>query len=529
MSVRYSPKSKVFFIEPEFDPETALKAGFSWNPLQHRYETLRLSVAARLKGQADADLKRVFERIDCKILDPWAGPIPLPLGKQLDRIQRLGVRHILERNHSYIAFEQGVGKTPTAIAALNALFQTNRAYKTLIVCPPHLIEMWRRSIIEWSAAKLNIEVIGGKCRFSGSWKTDVAICSDTTIGDPNLRHDLRRLCPEFLIVDEAQRFVNESAHRTEAMFGQDLGEGLAHLFDKVCFLSGTPMPNRPFELWPVLSNLAANLIGYRSREDFGIRYCKGFLGKFGWDYRGESNEIELRDKIQGIFMRREEKKDLEHFVGKRRKFVYVNDDGQGRLVNLEKEILSGRSIKDFIGEFGKSQNFRKDVQSKAELGAIAEYRKLLARRKAPVAAKWVSEILETTNQNVILLGWHTRTIGRLARHLEKFYPVVIHGGTKLKDREKFIASFQKGKTRLLVANIACMVGYNIDRANRVVFFEYAWTPGANEQAEDRAHRRTSNKNVLVEYLVMEKTLDEYMIHAILRKKNVINKIIVKKE
>lgn len=38
------------------------------------------------------------------------------------------------------------------------------------------------------------------------------------------------------------------------------------------------------------------------RKEFGIRYCDGKEGKFGWDYTGCSNMDELRILLEERFM-----------------------------------------------------------------------------------------------------------------------------------------------------------------------------------------------------------------------------------
>lgn len=508
MQVSFDDSHDVFTCDEE-------APGFSWNPLLDRYETARLKYAAALRANHDEGCKKLFDAITCRVLEPWSGGIPIPKGLKLDKGQRLGVLHALERNHSYIAFEQGVGKTPTAICAMAAFGQ-----KTIVLCPPHLIQMWQREIERWSKFKLRVATVR-----DFTHEDDVVLCPDSIIGDVRYQRALLGFGARLLIVEEAQRFVNQTAHRTQALFG-DLHKyrptGFVHQFEKVMFLSGTPMPNRPIELFPVLRACAANLIDYKDKTEFGLRYCGAFEGEFGWDFRGSTNEEELRKKIFSLFMRREEKG--EDYAKKTQEVYLINAGSTKKLKELEQAVLQGRKLSEFIKAV-KTGNV--DLDRNHQLGTIADYRSAVGLRKVAHAANWIENILENSTESVLALGWHQGAVVRLAERLGTHYPVVINGKTPYSLRESRIASFQKGNTRLLIANLMTLVGYNIDKATRVVFFEYSWVPADNDQAMDRAHRRTSTRPVLVEFLVLQDSLDEYVLGALLKKKKTIDKVISK--
>ena len=126
--------------------------GFHHNPQTGLFETSKMRVAARLRQYLDGTAKSTIDAVSCRVLEPWTRGLLLPPNRSLDPWQELGVRHILERNHSYIAFEQGIGKTPTAICAINSLRE-----RTLILLPPSLIGSWVRHFEQWSF-KTKVEV-----------------------------------------------------------------------------------------------------------------------------------------------------------------------------------------------------------------------------------------------------------------------------------------------------------------------------------------------------------------------------------
>ena len=69
----------------------------------------------------------------------------LPLGGVLHPFQRAGVRYALERRRTFIADEQGLGKTVQALATIEA----DEAFPTVVVCPASMKLMWEREAQNW--------------------------------------------------------------------------------------------------------------------------------------------------------------------------------------------------------------------------------------------------------------------------------------------------------------------------------------------------------------------------------------------
>ena len=63
-----------------------------------------------------------------------------PLGGELHPFQRAGVRYALERRRTFIADEQGLGKTVQALATIEA----DDAFPAVVVCPASMKLVWER-------------------------------------------------------------------------------------------------------------------------------------------------------------------------------------------------------------------------------------------------------------------------------------------------------------------------------------------------------------------------------------------------
>ena len=69
----------------------------------------------------------------------------LELGGELHPFQRAGVRYALERRRTFIADEQGLGKTVQALATLEA----DDAFPAVVVCPASMKLIWERESHIW--------------------------------------------------------------------------------------------------------------------------------------------------------------------------------------------------------------------------------------------------------------------------------------------------------------------------------------------------------------------------------------------
>ena len=81
----------------------------------------------------------------------------LELGGELHPFQRAGVRYALERRRTFIADEQGLGKTVQALATLEA----DEAFPAIVVCPASMKLMWERESPIWLPER-SVAVLNGR-------------------------------------------------------------------------------------------------------------------------------------------------------------------------------------------------------------------------------------------------------------------------------------------------------------------------------------------------------------------------------
>lgn len=504
-------------FEQRHIPKTA---GFHWDDRLKIWYTHDHGVAARVGDYLDDNAKNELAKKNITIL-PWTSDLAIAKGETLLDFQKDAAIFALSRNRSYLALDPGLGKTPVAAVITQTLANTI-SICGVYICPPFLTRNTEAEFNKWTNLAVHrLDVKNNDTYLPGHMN----IIADSIIDRPEIFAMIEKFTTylsdknisSILFIDEAHRFKNDDAKRTRALFGfGNIQKGIASLFDKVVYLSGTPMPNRPIELYPVLNHSAPETIDYMTKFDYAVKYCAAFQDQWGWNYSGAKNVKELAENVLGKFMLRYKKADvLKQLPPKVEEMVVLNESLPPRLTKLSKEILSTLSPDDLM----KGQ-----IQVKLDTDTLhlSTYRKELGIAKAIACADFIKFLLEETDENILVFAIHKEVIKTLTAELEQFHPLVVTGETPMDLRNSYVEMFQKNEgRRLFIGNIqAAGTGFTLTRATRVVFAEFSWVPGDNDQASDRTHRIGQLGTVLVQYLVMENSVDKTVIETVLRKKKI---------
>lgn len=497
--MRLTYTDRTFIFECDYsERETPKRAGFFFSTDLRKWCTYKIGSAARLRDYADHAAR---EKIDASMIrvSLWRGRVPYPKGLKPYTFQLEAARFALARNKSYLALDPGLGKTIVAALIINALAEDSPTTHAVILCPPFLVLNFRAELEKWCLPEV---------------AKKVTVVPDSLIPRAEVRRDVMAAVfgdDAVLIVDEAHRYKSGDAKRTQALLGGDrpsYGDGaLLDCFNRVVFLSGTPMPNRPMELYSILSTCAPEVIGYRDKFSYGTYFCAGYQNRFGWDFTGASNTDELFSALKDQFMLRVRKDDvLKDLPPKTEELVFLGENVPPKIAALEKQVLAKLSPDD-------------DYSHLAENGHVATYRRELGLLKARHAVGFLKELLAETDESILIFAHHTAVIEQLQKDLTRWKPLVIKGDTPHAARFESVARFQTDKSRrVLIGNIQAMgVGFTLTKATRVAMVEASWVPAENAQAGDRAHRVGQKDHVLVQYFVFKNSIDRKVIESNLRK------------
>jgi SNF2 family DNA or RNA helicase len=421
-----------------------------------------------------------------------------------------GARFMLERNRSYLAADAGTGKTIMAALAINA-----SGRRAVYFCPPFLAVNTRIMLSAWNTHDARVAIYGGDDRIDHHVKeADILIVPDSLIADPlGARLDLWDRAGEMArsgamaFVDEAHRYKTIDSQRTESLTGE---WGLLRGFERIAFMSGTPIPNgKPKELYPIISRFAPETINYRSYNSFGMHYCAGFYDGWGYDFEGRSNVPELFGNLRRTFMLRIKKADvLKELTPRTSELVILADDLPAQAAKLDRQMLSKYSSHEDLAK-----------RTIAPDSPEATYLRLLGHAKAPLAVAFIKGELAETDESALVFARHIDVVALLAKGLAKYKPLVITGQTPKAVRQKLVDAFQsKREHRVFIGNVdACGVGFTLTKATRVFHVEPSWVPGVNSQAADRADRIGQEFAVHEQFLVFKNSRDRAILESNLRK------------
>lgn len=404
------------------------------------------------------------------------------------------------RNGAILGDDMGIGKT---IEALAYAADHPEFRKILIVCPKQVISHWWEQIETWVPY------------WTRSKKYRIVVTNYEQL------KNLKRKDYHCVICDEAHYIKNPTAKRTKLIMqilrkrvNFYLSERRYADYPKALFLTGTPVLNRPLELYPIL-----HLLLFRGRIHnplmfYMLRYC-GWFGVRRPDGKGASNTEELNKLLRAQVMIRREKNDVLPWLPEKIRQICVIP-ATGKLAELNKkanwqEVIEGFKRRQRIGMAANLQEIQRE-SAFLKLPRIFEF----------------LEILEGEGvRKVVLFAQHIPVIKALAEKLGD-QAVTFYGKTSMRGRREALDRFENDPgIHYFIAQIRA-AGTGLDKlkvASYCVFVQLDWTPAVLEQAEDRLLRIGQKNTVNIYYFVVEGSFDEYMIRVFFYKQKNIKKIL----
>jgi SNF2 family DNA or RNA helicase len=437
--------------------------------------------------------------------------------------QEQGIKYLSGRKHALLADEMGLGKTVQAIRGLDAIL----AKTAIVICPSVARINWLREFEMWGQISRNIVIME---QLSDMPPQDSVIICSFDYATRNFEK-LKKIGAEALILDEAQYVKTVGAKRTTAIMGKN---GVLHSVKRAWFLSGTPAPNHPGELWVLLFTFGVTKMAH---DAFIEKYCTYRKTTYGVQITGANRAKipELKLLLKDVMLRRLKKdvmKELPHIsytyehvlpgrvaIEDQASFMdyFVPTDRRAELKEkLQKEAELLRMVFDASGD-------NADAKFKTLEGvqqSVSTLRRFIGLQKVePVVELVRSAFQNHSYKKVVLFAVHRDVIEGLRVGLQEFHPVVIYGGTDPKKRQRNIDRFQKyDKYKIFIGNIqAAGTAITLTAAHHVLFVEQDWVPGNNAQAVMRVHRIGQENNVSVRFVTIDKTLDTRIAY-LLRKK-----------
>jgi len=406
-----------------------------------------------------------------------------------------------------LADDMGLGKTLQTICFLNYRKIKNSTKKHLIICPASLIYNWKLEI-EKFAPQIAVSVyhsVNRNFEDIGRLNTDIII---TSYGTARVDIDLlNEISWNTIVLDESHNIKNPQAQVTKA---------IATLMAEMrVILSGTPIMNQTFDLYPQLSFILPSLFG--SKEFFAKEYANPI------DKDRDKEKIDMLKKITNPFILRRTKEQVaKDLPQKTESIIWCEMGNEQRKIYTEVK----QNIKDSIFLDIQSQGL-----AKSKLSVLAGIQKLRQICSSPAlltdfenktSESIKIEILieeikgNLKNNKVIVFSQFLNALDivkeKLTQNQIAFYS--IDGSTPNSKRQEQINQFQdkENPVRVFLLSLkAGNAGITLTEANYVFLIDPWWNRQVEQQAIDRVYRIGQDKNVFAYRMICKDTIEEKII------------------
>ena len=414
--------------------------------------------------------------------------------------QHEGVIALLLRNGcGLLADEMGLGKTVQAIATA-VCFPDD--WPLLVMCPASLLKHWRDELNDWLppgfakvySVKNGRDVPPMQASLPAGQKLAVVVSYDLV---SSLNKDAMY---GVVIADECHALKSRDSLRTKAAMPR-----ISDAVRRLC-LTGTPLLNRPAEVFPILQALMRGCMP--SFTKFADRYCAPKPSTFGGavDTSGSSCLAEL------------------HLVMQRTLLVRRSKEGSGAALppkareTVRLPPLAAPEAEKVAAARKKAEEAREtngQGSSQARAAAMAFY-VASGAAKAGAATDYMMRELQTEPTLKVIVFAHHKVVLDAAEAVLRCAGVQhirIDGDTPQAVRAASVQAFQAPGSPLRAAVLslkAAGVGITLTAATRVIFLELSFAPGLLLQAEDRVHRVGQTAPVTVTYLLSPGSADDWV-------------------
>lgn len=425
-----------------------------------------------------------------------------------------GVDWLSKGSHRLLADDMGLGKTVQTLMALP------KECAAMVIAPAAVKYNWKQEAEKWRP-DLQATVISGSKSFRLPGMGEVVIVNydilpkyvePVKISPQSKPWELKVEWPNelmanhakkvILIIDEAQRVKNYKTKRSKRV------KGLCMSVSKVWALTGTPLENRPQDLYGILESLQMQMKVFGGWNKF-VGYMNGYRDAWGGYIWGTPKPI-VPELLRRVMLRRKREEVLPDLPCK--KYTYIKCPLPNELKN-EMDVLW--------------QTYNSVLKEKElpPFEKFSEIRNKLAISRFDYLVELVEEH-EEDNIPLVVFSAHVDPLNKLA---EREGWAKITGQTPAEQRQKVVNEFQSGNLKGVAVSIkAGGVGLTLTRAWKAIFVDLDWVPGANQQAEDRICRigQTSQKVEIVR-MCSDHVLDSHVMELISWKMSLIENAIEK--
>lgn len=417
------------------------------------------------------------------------------------------VRAVKDLSYAAIFHEQGLGKTKIAIDIALTWLKEDATDTVIIVTKKALVDNWCNEV-EMHCHVTPHVLSANRGSNSAALNSPVLLYIanyEAVASSFDIIKLFLRTCRVGCILDESQKIKNPQARLTRTFL--DLSSG----FEKRVIMTGTPVANRPFDIWAQVKFLDGGQALGRSFELFQ-----------------QQTDLPKNPSALGDYSSH-----LGSVMQKLKRFV-VRETKESAGIDLPQKTISSRFVdlpnwqmlkyaeyRDKLAyEYERNGEIRVDevenvLKRLLRLVQCASNPGLIDGNYEQYPGKYLSlvDLCQEIPSDSKLIVWtgFVENAEWLFRRLSKYQPLRVHGKLTIEQRNGAIRTFKKSSNKLLIATPgAAKEGLTLTVANHSVFYDRGFSLDDYLQAQDRTHRISQTRECYVYNLIARDTIDEWV-------------------
>lgn len=434
--------------------------------------------------------------------------------------QREAFEAVKDLPYAAIFHEQGLGKTKIAIDLLLYWLEKKDIDSVIIVTKKQLVFNWQEEFK--SHTHINPKVLTTN-RSSNFYvfnsPSRILVTNFETISTEKERFKLYLKSRNVsIIIDESAKLKNPDSKLTK-----DFIE-LSELFKIRVIMTGTPVANRPYDIWSQIffldngESLGKEFSKFKSSTDLTNDLAVNEIKK----ERFEEEISKIYSKIKNFSIRETKSSGVITLPDREYKDIWtIFNPEQLNMYNAIKNemILEYKNGDKTILDDSSSSLKRilRLVQVTSNPRLIDNSIKIKSAKEKEL--KYIIEQIISENDKCIVWSSFIENIDYFTEQYKEYNAVKIHGKLPIERRNDAVKKFKYGDAKILFATPqSAKEGLTLTVANHVIFYDRGFSLDDYLQAQDRIHRISQEKDCYVYNIMIKGSIDEW-VDLLLKAKN----------
>lgn len=435
------------------------------------------------------------------------------------KYQKEAIEFAKDLSYSAIFHEQGLGKTKIALDLALYWLSEKDIDTVLIVTKKGLVKNWLEETKIHSYLHPKVLTNNKNANFyEFNSSSRLLITNFETISIEKSRLKLFLKARNVgIIIDESAKIKNPESKLTQVFFE------LSPLFLRKVIMTGTPVANRPYDIWAQIYFLDN---GKSLGDDF--KKFKQHADLSNELSTNESKRKEFETFLSNIFSKiskfsiRETKKTAKLSLPKKKYYNIwtmftkeqkeMYDELKNKLA-IEVKNMGEKKIDDASPILKRILRLEQITSNPKILNEDIKF----TSGKEKELDSLVKEII-SRNEKVIIWTNYIFNVDYFYNKYKKYYAVKISGNMNVKERNESVKSFKKGNSQVLISTPqSAKEGLTLTVANNAIFYDRSFSLDDYLQAQDRIHRISQTKECNIYNIMIRGSIDEWINKLLLSK------------